>query len=103
MLQTAAAVAISFAICKTASYVTNLCKIQGGIIPGVTAIVVVLATLFPSQFNHLAPSGEKLAIVLMQVSKISDPKNENVIHIIHFMFCNRCFSLWLVRVGVCGM
>ncbi|KAL5746398.1 hypothetical protein ACOSP7_027544 [Xanthoceras sorbifolium] len=67
VLQTATALAISFAICKSASYVTKLCRIQGGNLPGVTAIVVTLATLFPTQFGYLAPAGDKLALVLMQV------------------------------------
>ncbi|KAK2653970.1 hypothetical protein Ddye_013826 [Dipteronia dyeriana] len=67
VLQTATAIAISFAICKVASYLTKLCRIQGGSLPGVTAIVVSLATLFPTQFGYLAPAGDKLALVLMQV------------------------------------
>ncbi|KAK0598656.1 hypothetical protein LWI29_036694 [Acer saccharum] len=67
VLQTATAIAISFAICKIASYLTKLCRIQGGNLPGVTAIVVILATLFPTQFGYLAPAGDKLALVLMQV------------------------------------
>lgn len=36
--------------------------------PAITAIVVILATLFPTQFGKLAPSGEALALILMQVS-----------------------------------
>ncbi|TYI53540.1 hypothetical protein E1A91_D11G011900v1 [Gossypium mustelinum] len=67
VLQSATALAISFSICKVASYVTNLYNIEGGILPGVTAIVVILATLFPKQFGELAPAGDALALVLMQV------------------------------------
>ncbi|KAK9036667.1 hypothetical protein V6N11_078660 [Hibiscus sabdariffa] len=67
VLQTATAVAMSFLICKMASYLTNLFKIEGGILPGVTAIVVILATLFPTQFGDLAPAGDAVALVLMQV------------------------------------
>ncbi|XVE58482.1 hypothetical protein DITRI_Ditri04bG0173100 [Diplodiscus trichospermus] len=67
VLQTATALAISFLICKTAAYFTNLFKIEGGILPGVTAIVLILATLFPTQFGNLAPAGDMLALVLMQV------------------------------------
>ncbi|KAJ8773196.1 hypothetical protein K2173_028373 [Erythroxylum novogranatense] len=67
VLQTATAIAISFAICKAGSYLTKYFGIQGGSLPAITAIVVVLATLFPTQFNHLAPSGEAMALILMQV------------------------------------
>ncbi|KAL9412326.1 hypothetical protein AB3S75_045868 [Citrus x aurantiifolia] len=67
VLQTATALAISFVICKTATYLSNLFRIQGGSLPGVTAIVVILATLLPKQFSYLAPAGDTLALVLMQV------------------------------------
>ncbi|PPD97076.1 hypothetical protein GOBAR_DD05864 [Gossypium barbadense] len=67
VLQSATALAVSFSICKVASHVTNLYNIEGGILPGVTAIVVILATLFPKQFGELAPAGDALALVLMQV------------------------------------
>jgi hypothetical protein len=59
---------VSFAICKAGEYITKFFAIPGGILPTVTAIVVILATAFPTQFNHLAPSGEALALILMQVS-----------------------------------
>jgi hypothetical protein len=68
VLQTATALAVSFAICKAGDYITKFFAIPGGILPAVTAIVVILATAFPTQFNHLAPSGEALALILMQVS-----------------------------------
>ncbi|CAK7338850.1 unnamed protein product [Dovyalis caffra] len=67
VLQTATALAISFMICKIGTYLARLCKIQGGTLPAVTAIVVFLATLFPAQFVYLAPAGDTLALVLMQV------------------------------------
>ncbi|GMJ14948.1 hypothetical protein like AT5G24000 [Hibiscus trionum] len=67
VLQIATALSVSFFICKMASYLTNLFKIEGGILPGVTAIVVILATLFPTQFGDLAPAGDAVALVLMQV------------------------------------
>ncbi|KAJ0099099.1 hypothetical protein Patl1_20195 [Pistacia atlantica] len=67
VLQTAMALAISFAICKTATYITKLFGIQGGNLPGVTAIVVLLATVFPKLFANLAPAGDTIALVLMQV------------------------------------
>ncbi|GMI98231.1 hypothetical protein like AT5G24000 [Hibiscus trionum] len=67
VLQIATALSVSFLICKMASYLTNLFKIEGGILPGVTAIVVILATLFPTPFGNLAPAGDAVALVLMQV------------------------------------
>lgn len=67
VLQTATALAVSFAICKAGEYITKFFAIPGGILPAVTAIVVILATAFPTQFNHLAPSGEALALILMQI------------------------------------
>jgi hypothetical protein len=70
VLQTATAIAISFMICKIGAYLTQLCKIQGGTLPAVTAIVVFLATLFPAQFGYLAPTGDTLAMVLMQVKNV---------------------------------
>ncbi|KAJ0658264.1 hypothetical protein HanLR1_Chr14g0555801 [Helianthus annuus] len=67
LLPSATALAVSFAICKLGSFVTKYFAIQGGSLPAVTAIVVVLATVFPKQFTHLAPTGEIMALILMQV------------------------------------
>ncbi|KAK6275497.1 hypothetical protein POUND7_005206 [Theobroma cacao] len=75
VLQTATALAISFLICKTASYITNLFKIEGGILPGVTAIIVILATLFPTQFANLAPAGDTLALALIQLLLLASNAN----------------------------
>lgn len=67
VLKSATALAISFAICKTANFLTNYFRIQGGSLPAITAIVVILATALPKQFAQLAPSGEAMAMILMQV------------------------------------
>ncbi|XP_072993153.1 uncharacterized protein [Typha latifolia] len=67
VLQSATAIAMSFGICKLAMYINNIFGIQGGKLPCITAIVVALATLFPSVFGSLAPSGEAIALILMQV------------------------------------
>ncbi|XP_021651554.2 uncharacterized protein LOC110643480 isoform X2 [Hevea brasiliensis] len=67
VLQSATALTVSFVICKTAIYLTQLCKIQGGSLPAITAMVVILATAFPTQFARLAPAGDTIALVLMQV------------------------------------
>lgn len=68
VLKIATALAVSFAICKLGAYLTKYFGIPGGILPAVTAIVVILATVFPAQFGHLAPSGEAMALILMQVT-----------------------------------
>lgn len=62
------ALAVSLAICKLGSYLTKYVGIQGGILPAVTAFAVILSTAFPKQFAYLAPSGEAVAVVLMQVN-----------------------------------
>ncbi|KAK6925856.1 LOW QUALITY PROTEIN: Protein of unknown function DUF819 [Dillenia turbinata] len=36
-------------------------------LPGITATVVLLTTLFPKPFSYLAPVGDSLALILMQV------------------------------------
>ena len=68
VLRMATALAVSFAICKTGAFLAKYFGIQGGILPAITAIIVILATLFPKQFAYLAPSGEAMALILMQVS-----------------------------------
>nr|ADN33770.1 hypothetical protein [Cucumis melo subsp. melo] len=67
VLQTATAVVTSFAICKFVTWITNMCKIQGANLPGITAVVVILATILPKQFNYLAPAADTIALILMQV------------------------------------
>ncbi|KAL0548701.1 hypothetical protein IC582_013165 [Cucumis melo] len=67
VLQSASAIAVSFAICKVGSYLTKYFGIQGGSMPAITAVIVVLATIFPKLFAYLAPSGEAMALILMQV------------------------------------
>ncbi|KAI3975031.1 hypothetical protein MKX01_005142 [Papaver californicum] len=67
ILQTATAISISFVICTVSTYITKALKIQGYNLPCITAIVVALATIFPTQFGNLAPAGEAVALILMQV------------------------------------
>ncbi|KAF9602340.1 hypothetical protein IFM89_026545 [Coptis chinensis] len=66
VLGTAGAIAVSFGICKIATYLTQFLGLQGGNLPFITAIVVIAATIFPAQFRYLAPAGEATAFVLMQ-------------------------------------
>uniref|UniRef100_A0A0D3EAE0 Uncharacterized protein n=1 Tax=Brassica oleracea var. oleracea TaxID=109376 RepID=A0A0D3EAE0_BRAOL len=70
VIQMATGIVVSLAICKVATVFTKYFGISGGSLPAITAIVVVLATIFPSQFDHLAPAGEAMALVLMQSDEI---------------------------------
>ncbi|KAG2240186.1 hypothetical protein Bca4012_014725 [Brassica carinata] len=67
VVSTSIALSVSFLICKAAISMTKLFKIQGAMLPAVTAITIVLATSFPGFFNSLAPSAETISLVLMQV------------------------------------
>ncbi|KAJ4875757.1 hypothetical protein Rs2_40775 [Raphanus sativus] len=67
VLLIATGIAVSLAICKAGALLTKHFGISGGSLPAITAVVVVLATVFPSQFGRLAPSGEAMALILMQV------------------------------------
>ncbi|GJN29979.1 hypothetical protein PR202_gb18250 [Eleusine coracana subsp. coracana] len=67
-LQSALAMAVAFAVCKAGKLTATLLGIKGGSLPCITAIVVALATLFPSHLGKLAPSGEVLALILMQAT-----------------------------------
>lgn len=70
VLQIATSVAVSFAICKFGTWVCRFFGTQGCDLPAITAIVVVLATLFPAYFRNLATAGDAVAIVLMQVIEV---------------------------------
>ncbi|VVB17416.1 unnamed protein product [Arabis nemorensis] len=67
VVSTSIALSVSFLICKAAILMTELFKIQGGMLPAVTAITIILATSFPDFFNSLAPSAETISLILMQV------------------------------------
>ncbi|KAK2983561.1 hypothetical protein RJ640_023095 [Escallonia rubra] len=98
VLQTATAVTVSFAICKAASCLTEVLGIQGGNLPGITAIVVVLATLLPKHFGSLAPAGETIAIVLMQVFFAVVGASGSVWNVIHTAPCIFMFAFVQVTV-----
>lgn len=59
-----------YANCKAAIYISTVFGIQGGNLPVITVSVVVLATLFPKHFAYIAPAGDAIAEVLMQVTKL---------------------------------
>ncbi|CAN6485199.1 unnamed protein product [Victoria cruziana] len=67
VLDSATAIALSFAICKFSILFTKAFHIQGGNLASITGIVIVLATLFPHQFKSLAPAGEGAALILIQL------------------------------------
>ncbi|KAI3995580.1 hypothetical protein MKX01_023325 [Papaver californicum] len=67
VLHFATSLAISFGICNVASCLTKVLGIQGGNLPVITAITVAIATLFPTQLGYLAPCGEVMALILIQV------------------------------------
>lgn len=67
ILQIATALSVSFAICKSGTSLTKFFRIEGGELPAVTAIVVLLASLLPRFFRQLAPAGDVFSVVLMQV------------------------------------
>lgn len=67
VLESATALALSCLICNAGMYLAKLVGFQGGGITCITALVVVLATAFPSYIGSLAPAGEALALIMMQV------------------------------------
>ena len=67
VVQHSIALALSFLICQLSTLITNSLRIQGGILPCVTVVSVIFATLFPSKLSCLAPAGEVFAVIMMQV------------------------------------
>ena len=67
VVHSAVAMAAAFAICRAGKLATTVLGVPGGSLPCITAIVVALATLFPSHLGDLAPSAEPMAVILMQV------------------------------------
>uniref|UniRef100_A0A8I6WYS5 Uncharacterized protein n=1 Tax=Hordeum vulgare subsp. vulgare TaxID=112509 RepID=A0A8I6WYS5_HORVV len=75
--------AVSFAICRAGKHMATLMGVQGGGLPCITAIVVALATLFPSRIGRLAPAGEAMAVVLMQVFFTVVGANGSIRNVVH--------------------
>lgn len=67
MVEGSIAIALSATVCASGVAMAKYLGFQGGSITCITAIVVVLATMFPSWIGSLAPSGEGIAAILMQV------------------------------------
>ncbi|XP_044955097.1 uncharacterized membrane protein YjcL-like [Hordeum vulgare subsp. vulgare] len=83
VLESATAMAVSFAICRAGKHMATLLRVQGGSLPCITAIVVALATLFPSGIGRLAPAGEAMAVVLMQVFFAVVGANGSIRNVVH--------------------
>ncbi|XP_010671641.2 uncharacterized protein LOC104888385 [Beta vulgaris subsp. vulgaris] len=103
VLHSAIAVAVSFLICKAGSSLTNYYQIQGGLLPAITIIVVLLATVFPGQFSQLAPSGEVMAMILMQLFFAVVGASGNIWSVISnapsiFLFCLIQISVHLALI-----
>ncbi|KMT16193.1 hypothetical protein BVRB_3g053530 isoform A [Beta vulgaris subsp. vulgaris] len=103
VLHSAIAVAVSFLICKAGSSLTNYYQIQGGLLPAITIIVVLLATVFPGQFSQLAPSGEVMAMILMQLFFTVVGASGNIWSVISnapsiFLFCLIQISVHLALI-----
>lgn len=107
LIQTATSLAVSLAICKAGHYVTKYYGIQGGILPAVTAIVVILATVFPRQFAYLAPTGEAMAMILMQARNILVFSNVGLVGgcltRTDFFLANRYFLQSWEQAGIYGV
>ncbi|CAN6192141.1 unnamed protein product [Urochloa humidicola] len=92
------AIALSFVICKAGSAMADHLGFQGGTLPCVTALVVFLATAFPGQLGKLAPAGETMALILMQLFFTVVGANGNVVDAV--TKAPSVFAFALVQVSV---
>lgn len=98
VLNGGAAIALSFVICKAGSAMANRLGFHGGTLPCVTALVVFLATAFPGHLGRLAPAGETMARILMQVFFAVVGANGNVVDAV--TKAPSVFAFALVQVAV---
>lgn len=98
VLNGGAAVALSFIICKAGSVMAARLGLQGGTLPCVTALAVFLATAFPAPLGRLAPAGETLALILMQLFFAVVGANGNVVDAV--TRAPSVFAFALVQVSV---
>ena len=94
VLQTATALAVSFVICQLATYLTKLFGIQGATLPSITAIVVILATALPMYFGYLAPAGDTIALVLMQVIVMFQVYLISIVQKLEFLLVGDLVCCW---------
>ncbi|KAI4976947.1 hypothetical protein ZWY2020_050554 [Hordeum vulgare] len=81
VLESATTMAVSFAICRAGKHMATLMGVW--CLPCITAIVVALATLFPSRIGRLAPAGKAMAVVLMQVFFAVVGANGSIRNVVH--------------------
>lgn len=93
VLQSAAALTTSFMICTAAMHLKKLCGIRGGSLAVISAIVVVLATILPRYFGYLAPAGDAMALVLLQVTPSTCIN-------IHSILIRRVGSAFIVKLSI---
>lgn len=98
VLECATALALSCIICSAGMSLANVLGFQGGGITCITAIVVILATLFPTYIGPLAPAGEGLALILMQVFFAVVGANGNIVNVVKTAPAIFLFSLIQVAV-----
>lgn len=98
VLNGGAAIALSFVICKAGSAMADRLGFNGGTLPCVTALVVFLATAFPGHLGRLAPAGETMALILMQLFFTVVGANGNVVDAV--TKAPSVFAFALVQVAV---
>ncbi|CAN6215442.1 unnamed protein product [Urochloa humidicola] len=98
VLNSGMAIALSFVICKAGSAMADHLGFQGGTLPCVTALVVFLATAFPGQLGKLAPAGETMALILMQLFFTVVGANGNVVDAV--TKAPSVFAFALVQVSI---
>ncbi|OAE29864.1 hypothetical protein AXG93_773s1020 [Marchantia polymorpha subsp. ruderalis] len=76
--ETATALALSAVICTAGNLMAKALNLQGGGIPCITAIVVIVATVFPSFCGKISTSGSGLAIILLQIFFASIGANASI-------------------------
>lgn len=98
VLECATALALSCIICSAGMSLANALGFQGGGITCITTIVVILATLFPTYIGPLAPAGEPLALILMQVFFAVVGANGSIVNVLKTAPAIFLFSLIQVAV-----
>ncbi|KAG0610236.1 hypothetical protein M758_7G049300 [Ceratodon purpureus] len=98
VLEGSIAIALSATICASGVALAKYLGFQGGSITCITAIVVALATMFPSLVGSLAPSGEGIAIILMQIFFATVGANGSVRNVIKTAPALFFFSLAQIAV-----
>lgn len=98
VLEGSIALALSATICTGGVAVAKHFGFQGGSIACITGIVVTLATMFPTWVGSLAPSGEGIANILMQIFFATVGANGSVRNVIETAPALFFFSLAQIAV-----